>query len=90
MAAVDKAVSYLDPLRGILGIADFVTSAKYDTLPRQHTWLYRWFWRAVFDLDGIDLGPERRMYLQHTLSPGTTRPAYPIPGRDERMCCVVC
>ena len=71
MAAADKAMSYLDPLSGIFGIADFVTSAKYDTPARQHSWIRRWFWRAVFDLDGIDLGPERRMYLQHNLSTGT-------------------
>ncbi|KAL3676838.1 hypothetical protein R1sor_026786 [Riccia sorocarpa] len=67
MAAVDKALSYLDPKFGILGVADFYTSEKYDKPDRQHGYLTRWFWRATFDLDGIDLGPERRQYLDRNL-----------------------
>jgi len=63
--AVDQALSYLDPAVGILGVADFYTSFKYDTTERQHGYLTRWFWRSIFDLDGIDLGPERRHYLDH-------------------------
>eukprot|EP00897_Mesotaenium_endlicherianum_P009990 jgi/Mesen1/9019/ME000565S08337 len=67
MPAVDKAVSYLDPKSGILGVTDFYTSSKYDEPSRQHNYYTRWFWRAIFDLDGIDLGPERRCYLDHKL-----------------------
>ncbi|BBN19278.1 hypothetical protein MPTK1_8g09310 [Marchantia polymorpha subsp. ruderalis] len=67
MAAVDKALSYLDQAVGILGVADFYTSMKYDSLDRQHGYLTRWFWRAIFDMDNIELGPERRLYLDHTL-----------------------
>ena len=68
--AVDQALSYLDPAVGILGVADFYTSFKYDTTERQHGYLTRWFWRSVFDLDGIDLGPERRHYLDHMCEKG--------------------
>lgn len=67
MDAVDKAISYLDSRSGIFAIADFYTSSKYDLPSRQHSYLTRWFWRAIFDLDGIDLGPERRMYIDHRL-----------------------
>lgn len=70
MAAVDKALSYLDQAVGILGVADFYTSMKYDSLDRQHGYLTRWFWRAIFDMDNIELGPERRLYLDHTLERG--------------------
>lgn len=65
MDAVDRALSYLDKERGVLGIADFYTSGKYDLAERQHSYLTRWFWRAIFDVDGIDLGPERRAYVEH-------------------------
>lgn len=68
--AVDQALSYLDPAVGILGVADFYTSFKYDTTERQHGYLTRWFWRSIFDLDGIDLGPERRHYLDHMCEKG--------------------
>lgn len=68
MDAVDTAISYLDE-DGILGVADFFTSSKYDLPNRQQTYSQRWFWRSVFDLDGIDLGPERRQYLEHKLEP---------------------
>ncbi|CAK9216840.1 unnamed protein product [Sphagnum jensenii] len=61
--AVDKAASYLDPAVGIIGVADFFTSSKYDSPARQHSYLTRWFWRCIFDLDNVDLGPERRQYL---------------------------
>eukprot|EP00850_Spirogloea_muscicola_P006735 SM000032S12119 [mRNA] locus=s32:681173:683030:+ [translate_table: standard] len=67
MDAVDKALGYLDPA-GLVGVADFYTSAKFDEAPRQHSFVTRWFWRAIFDLDGIDLGPDRRAYLEHQLS----------------------
>lgn len=68
MAAVDNAVAGLAP-DGIMGVADFYTSAKYDTPNRQHPFARRWFWKAVFDCDGIDLSPERRHYLEHSLEP---------------------
>lgn len=67
MAAVDKALSYLDQEKGIFGIADFYTSLKHDTPTRQHSYICRWFWRTIFDLDNIDLGPVRRQYLEHHL-----------------------
>jgi hypothetical protein len=70
MAAVDKAESYLAE-DGIVGIADFFTSSKYDLPNRQHTSAQRWFWRTVFDCDGIDVGPERRQYIEHKMAPGT-------------------
>lgn len=68
MGVAAKAVSYLAQ-DGIVGVADFFTSAKFDLPNRQHTFAQRWFWRAVFDLDGISLGPERRQYLEHLLEP---------------------
>lgn len=67
-AAVDRAVSYLDQEDGLLGIADFFTSSKYDLPLRQMPWARRFFWRSVFDTDNIDIGPERRQYLDHSLS----------------------
>lgn len=68
-AAVDRAVSYLHPENGILGVADFFVSNKFDSLPlRQHSYLRRVFWQSIFDQDGIYLGPERRNYLDHCLS----------------------
>lgn len=63
--AVDKASSYLDPAVGVLGVADFFTSLKHDKAERQHGYLTRWFWRSIFDLDNIDLGPERRQYMDY-------------------------
>ncbi|KAH6558747.1 hypothetical protein KP509_1Z048000 [Ceratopteris richardii] len=67
MDAVDRALSYLDEERGIFGIADFYTSLKHDRPERQHNFFSRWFWCTTFDLDGIDLGPARRQYLEHHL-----------------------
>ena len=67
-AAVDRAVSYLDQEEGLLGVADFFTSSKYDLPLRQMPWSRRFFWRSVFDTDNIDIGPERRQYLDHSLS----------------------
>ncbi|BBN01909.1 betaine lipid synthase [Marchantia polymorpha subsp. ruderalis] len=68
MDAVDQSTSYLAD-DGMVGIADFFTSAKYDLPNRQHSYAQRWFWRTVFDCDGIDVGPERRQYLEHKLAP---------------------
>ena len=68
-AAVDRAVSYLHPEAGILGVADFGVSNKFDQLPlRQHPYFMRVFWQSIFDQDGIYVGPERRNYLDHVLS----------------------
>ncbi len=52
MSAIDNAVSNLAE-DGIMGVADFFTSAKYDLPNRQHSYIQRWFWRSVFDVDGI-------------------------------------
>jgi hypothetical protein len=52
MSAIDNAVSNLAE-DGIIGVADFFTSAKYDLPNRQHSYIQRWFWRSVFDVDGI-------------------------------------
>jgi hypothetical protein len=52
MAAIDNAVAHLAE-DGIVGVADFFTSAKYDLPNRQHSYLQRWFWRSMFDVDGI-------------------------------------
>ncbi|CAM6035693.1 unnamed protein product [Sphagnum compactum] len=68
MSAIDNAVTNLEE-DGIVGVADFFTSAKYDLPNRQHSYIQRWFWRSIFDVDGIDLGPERRLYLEHKLEP---------------------
>jgi betaine lipid synthase len=67
-AAVDRAISYLDPEDGLLGVCDFFTPSKFDLPMRQLGWARRFFWRAVFDTDNIDVGPERRQYLDHQLS----------------------
>lgn len=69
MKAVDAGISYLHE-DGLFGVADFFTSAKFDLPNRQHTYSQRCFWRSVFDLDGIDLGPDRRQYLENNLEPG--------------------
>lgn len=70
MTAVDKALSYLEPTVGILGVADFYTSLRFDIPERQQWYVTRWFWRCIFDLDNIDLSPERRVYLDHLLQRG--------------------
>lgn len=67
MEAVDKCLSYLDPNIGVLAVADFYTSLKHDIPARQNSYICRWFWRSIFDLDNIDLGPARRQYLDHHL-----------------------
>lgn len=52
MAAIDNAVQHLAE-DGIVGVSDFFTSAKYDLPNRQHSYIQRWFWRGLFDVDGI-------------------------------------
>ncbi len=113
-SAIDRAISYLDPNDGFLGVCDFYASGRYDLPCRQLGFLRRFFWRsaklnmlldstllshscisccmlyvdlsslvhgfkakpdmtattcrATFDTDNIDIGPERRAYLDHRLS----------------------
>jgi len=52
MAAIDNVQRHVAE-DGIVGVADFFTSAKYDLPNRQHSYLQRWFWRSMFDVDGI-------------------------------------
>jgi len=66
LAAVDNACSWLSA-DGLLGVADFFVSGKYDLPMRQMPWARRFFWRATFDVDNIDVGPERRAYLDGKL-----------------------
>jgi hypothetical protein len=46
-SAVDRAISYLDPVNGLMGVADFFVSSKYDLPLRQMHWLTRFFWRCA-------------------------------------------
>jgi hypothetical protein len=41
---IDKAVSYLAD-EGLVGVADFYVSAKWDLPLRQMPWIRRFFWR---------------------------------------------
>ena len=61
-SAVDNAMSLLGS-DGLLGIADFYVSGKFDKADRQMSTTARWFWRCTFDTDNIDIGPERRDYV---------------------------
>lgn len=65
---IDHVLSYLGP-DGHLGVVDFYVPRR-DEAPERTTVGYtgRWLWRAWFDLDRIDVGPERRAYLDHKLS----------------------
>lgn len=67
LSAVDNAINMLDDKVGLFGIADFYVSSKFDLPLRQHPWSRRFFWRSIFDIDNIDLGPERRQYIEHKL-----------------------
>lgn len=64
--AVDRSLAYLAE-EGLFGIADFFVSSKYDNPCRQMNWGSRWFWRSIFDMDNIDIGPERRQYVETRL-----------------------
>lgn len=46
-SAVDQAISYLDPVHGLMGVTDFYVSAKFDLPLRQMSWARRFFWRCV-------------------------------------------
>lgn len=63
--AISHAKNLLDPATGVIGVVDFIVSQKYDECFRQMCWLKRFFWRAWFDLDNIDIGPEKRTFLEH-------------------------
>eukprot|EP00195_Chlamydomonas_chlamydogama_P005703 CAMPEP_0202899678 /NCGR_PEP_ID=MMETSP1392-20130828/7850_1 /ASSEMBLY_ACC=CAM_ASM_000868 /TAXON_ID=225041 /ORGANISM="Chlamydomonas chlamydogama, Strain SAG 11-48b" /LENGTH=653 /DNA_ID=CAMNT_0049585927 /DNA_START=166 /DNA_END=2127 /DNA_ORIENTATION=- len=65
-SVIDGALSYLHP-DGFCGVTDFFVSSKYDLPMRQMSWARRFFWRSIFDIDNIDLGPERRAYLEQKL-----------------------
>ena len=66
IAAIDNGIGMLRD-DGIFGIADFYVSSKFDLPLRQMSWARRFFWRSIFDQDNIDLGPERRAYVEHKL-----------------------
>jgi len=66
-AVVDGAISYLAH-GGLIGAADYYVSSKYDTALRQTSSLARFLWRSAFDADNVDVGPERRTYLEHRLT----------------------
>ncbi|CAG9467464.1 unnamed protein product [Pedinophyceae sp. YPF-701] len=66
LSAVDNAIDMMAD-DAILGVADFFVSGKYDSPLRRMSWIRRFFWRATFDTDNIDIGPERRAYLEHRL-----------------------
>lgn len=56
----------LDPNKGLLGVCDFAVSAKHNAAPLPgQSWLQRTFWKSLFDLDNIEVGPERLAYLKH-------------------------
>jgi hypothetical protein len=46
-SAVDQAITYLDPTRGLVGVTDFYVSAKFDLPLRQMSWARRFFWRCA-------------------------------------------
>ena len=46
-SAVDQAITYLDPVRGLVGVTDFYVSAKFDLPLRQMSWARRFFWRCA-------------------------------------------
>lgn len=63
-----KAVDHANALLkndGIIGIADFYVSERFDKPDRQMSVVSRQFWRGFFDLDNVQLGPERRAYVEH-------------------------
>uniref|UniRef100_A0A7S0URH5 Betaine lipid synthase n=1 Tax=Polytomella parva TaxID=51329 RepID=A0A7S0URH5_9CHLO len=63
---VDQAESYLSG-DGYMGVTDFFVSGRFDLPLRQMPWHRRFFWRSIFDIDNIDIGPERRAYLETKL-----------------------
>lgn len=45
--AVDRAITYLDPVHGLLGVTDFFVPSRYDLPLRQMSWIRRFFWRCA-------------------------------------------
>lgn len=45
--AVDRAITYLDPVDGMLGVTDFYVPSRYDLPLRQMSWIRRFFWRCA-------------------------------------------
>ncbi len=70
-AAVDRAVSYLDKNEGLLGVADFYVSSKYDLPLRQMPWMRRFFWRCG-DGDGDDDGHDHDDHDDNTVASHTS------------------
>lgn len=62
--AIDHSYNLLSD-DGIISVCDFYVSEKYDKENRQMSWIKRFFWKAFFDIDGVYLSPERRLYLEH-------------------------
>ncbi len=44
---IDQAISYLST-EGLMGVADFFVSGKYDLPMRQMPWSRRFFWRYAY------------------------------------------
>lgn len=72
---VDRASQLLVPEAGIISVVDFYTSARPPQLlsevsgiKRECNWFSRWFWQIWFDFDGVNLGPDRRNYLEYRFS----------------------
>ncbi|GBG63137.1 hypothetical protein CBR_g36906 [Chara braunii] len=68
MSVIDAAAAYLAD-DGLVGVADFFTSARHDNPNRQHSAIKRWFWRLVFERANMDLSHQRRSYLDYVFEP---------------------
>jgi betaine lipid synthase len=66
LKAIDNGLSIMRD-DGFMAITDFYVSSKYDQCYRQLPLYRRVFWKTVFDCDGIDIGPEKRMYVENKL-----------------------
>jgi betaine lipid synthase len=72
-SVVDSITSLLSP-NGILGACDFYVQSIVDISSRNYiggafnrhvNWVGRWFWRAWFDADRVNLDGGRRDYLEY-------------------------
>ncbi len=72
-SVVDSITSLLSPT-GILGVCDFYVQSSVDIASRNYiggafnrhvNWVGRWFWRAWFDLDRVNLDGGRRDFLEY-------------------------
>ena len=59
LTVIDTVKEYLHP-NGIVAVCDFGVKHKYEM-----SWYRRFFWKSIFDIDNIQLGPERKDYLKH-------------------------